>query len=239
MKKVILGVTAIALLFSFNMALAKDNPNGKPFDAIWEALGKIQLIVEEIQLIPGPQGEQGEPGPQGEKGDPGEQGLQGEKGDTGEQGLQGEPGKKGDPGEPGKSLKVLDSEDNEVGYLIDLPSDFPYVTVFNESLELGLSFSLTSGELSTESPNSYLSSVYYKTDDCSGDIYLDRHYSPYSIIVVNYSDYYKVDNLDSGTLKSYKSSVGECVSVNYSGDITRLTEIEKPIFEGPLRIVEQ
>ena len=86
-----------------------EKPEGRPFQAIWDAIKNIELIPGP----PGPQGDKGdkgdkgdtgEQGPQGEQGQKGETGPQGDKGDTGAtglQGIQGEKGEKGDQGEPG------------------------------------------------------------------------------------------------------------------------------------------
>jgi len=89
----------VTLIFLFVLgslsgpALAKDTQNqGKPFQELWNA-------IENIQLTPGPQGEQGKLGPQGEQGKLGPQGDQGKLGPQGDQGVQ---GKKGDQGEQGK-----------------------------------------------------------------------------------------------------------------------------------------
>jgi hypothetical protein len=49
MKKAILLVTLIALLLSVNFALAKEKPEGTPFDAIWDAIDKIKTKIENIQ----------------------------------------------------------------------------------------------------------------------------------------------------------------------------------------------
>lgn len=80
MKKIILGVTAIAVLFAFNMALAKDQPNGTPFTVLWGAIEGLQTQIDEIELSAGPQGEQGE---KGDTGEPGENGVDGTDGITG------------------------------------------------------------------------------------------------------------------------------------------------------------
>ena len=107
---------------------AGEKPEGKPFDAIWEAISYLQSQIDTIELMPGPpgpvgpmgpqgpegpmgsegpqglpgeQGPQGEPGPKGDTGDTGPQGPPGEQGPQGEQGLQGEPGPEGPQGPPG------------------------------------------------------------------------------------------------------------------------------------------
>lgn len=62
----------------------------------------VNEAIEQIGIIEGPQGPQGEIGPQGEQGIQGEQGPQGEMGPQGEQGMQGVQGETGPQGEPGK-----------------------------------------------------------------------------------------------------------------------------------------
>jgi len=63
-----------------------------------EKLENIERGIEEIELTPGPKGEQGEPGPQGPPGRDGEDGIDGQDGD---EGPQGPPGPQGDPGQDG------------------------------------------------------------------------------------------------------------------------------------------
>lgn len=63
--------------------------------------------VANVELTPGPKGDQGDIGPAGPKGDqgePGATGAKGDKGDPGETGPKGDPGAKGDKGEPGADL---------------------------------------------------------------------------------------------------------------------------------------
>ena len=60
-----------------------------------------EKAIEDIELTPGPQGEQGEKGDPGATGPTGPQGDKGETGETGPQGPQGEKGEKGDTGDTG------------------------------------------------------------------------------------------------------------------------------------------
>ena len=95
---------------------AGGKPEGKPFDALWEAISFLQSQIDTIELMPGPpgpagpegpqgpegpMGPHGEPGPKGDTGDTGPQGSPGEQGPHGEQGLHGEPGPEGPQGPPG------------------------------------------------------------------------------------------------------------------------------------------
>ena len=103
-KKIILvGVVSLALvLTSVGAVSAKEQPNGQPFKAIWNAIKALQKQVANIQLIPGPQGPAGPTGPQGPKGDQGLQGLTGPQGLTGLQGPKGEQGLLGQVGPQGE-----------------------------------------------------------------------------------------------------------------------------------------
>lgn len=87
MKKIILIISALALVFSLNIALAKDEPNGKLFQAIWEAINDLYEKIASIELLPGPQGQQGENGDQGLQGEPGIRGETGKDGQSGEDGI--------------------------------------------------------------------------------------------------------------------------------------------------------
>ena len=117
MKKAALLSSVIAILLVVNTALAGDNPSGTPFQAIWNAISNLQAQITNIQLIPGPQGPQGETGPQGIQGEPGLQGLQGETGPQGPQGLQ---GPNGDPGEPSWDETRIADLEARVAYLENL-----------------------------------------------------------------------------------------------------------------------
>jgi len=77
--------------------------NGQPFNEIWNAIYDLQNQVNNIQLIPGPVGPQGEVGPKGDTGDRGEQGHRGEVGPQGESGQKGDTGDIGPQGNDGLS----------------------------------------------------------------------------------------------------------------------------------------
>ena len=86
-KKLYLIILPVLLIITFlaTPTLAKeDQPNGTPFQELWNKIAEILVVLDDlqaqitnIQLIPGPQGEQG---PQGLIGLPGEQGLTGPQG---------------------------------------------------------------------------------------------------------------------------------------------------------------
>jgi len=81
------------------------------FGGVKQDVADLQSQINTIELMPGPQGEQGIPGDQGipgvqgapgERGAPGVQGVQGEQGNPGEQGVPGEQGNLGEQGLPGE-----------------------------------------------------------------------------------------------------------------------------------------
>ncbi|MFC1645530.1 hypothetical protein ACFL08_05935 [Patescibacteria group bacterium] len=105
MKKTV-SVISIASLFLFaGIVSAGNNPNGKPFESLWDAIENLNEKVDSISLLSrsdGLQGEIGPQGPQGEQGIQGEQGLEGEQGEVGPQGLRGEQGIQGEHGIQGE-----------------------------------------------------------------------------------------------------------------------------------------
>lgn len=66
MKKIVLLVSIIAVLLLVTTVLAtewQDTWNkGKPFEELWSTVAYLQMQIDNIQLIPGPPGPQGEPG---------------------------------------------------------------------------------------------------------------------------------------------------------------------------------
>jgi len=62
---------------------------------VWFSIDSLQKQINEIELVPGPQGEQGEQGIRGPRGLQGEKGVQGPQGVPGEQGPQGLQGQSG------------------------------------------------------------------------------------------------------------------------------------------------
>ncbi|MEK7583910.1 MAG: hypothetical protein AAB490_01585 [Patescibacteria group bacterium] len=73
MKKVIIAAVAIVFLVSVNAVFAKSQPNGQPFQAIWDA-------INELRAQGGATGPQGPAGPQGPTGAAGAAGIAGDDG---------------------------------------------------------------------------------------------------------------------------------------------------------------
>ena len=93
--KLLVFISAVALLFVFAKTSAStvNAEGGNPFDALWEAVQNLQEQIDNIEILPGPEGPQGEPGPSGPPGptgEPGPQGIQGIQGPTGAPGAGGD-----------------------------------------------------------------------------------------------------------------------------------------------------
>jgi len=99
-------VLAIAAAFvagtmtSTNFADAQKS-NGQPFQTLWDAIADLQTQIENIELTPGPQGEQGIQGP------PGQDGADGQDGTNGIDGEDGAPGEQGPPGEDANATQII------------------------------------------------------------------------------------------------------------------------------------
>jgi len=127
MKKYIV-LSVLALVLVSGTALAKSE-NGVPFNDLWNAIAGLQEQINNIELLPGPQGEQGEHGPMGPQGPQGEQGPIGATGLAGEQGPvgpQGDKGEHGEDGDDGSSLVLEDGNGQELGIFTSLSSGDNY-----------------------------------------------------------------------------------------------------------------
>ena len=108
MKKTLLTVAILTSTSVFAADLVEFQ-SGTPAKAseVNQNFSELENRIENVQLIPGPQGEQGikgdigSQGEQGVKGDKGDTGLQGPQGGSGISGPQGEKGDKGDAGVQG------------------------------------------------------------------------------------------------------------------------------------------
>lgn len=99
-------VVILAVVFGGNAVMAKDEPSGSPFEAIWKAIDYLQSQISQISLIPGPQGPKGDIGPSGLPGHQGIAGPMGPQGIQGETGLTGPAGPRGFKGEDGKDAQT-------------------------------------------------------------------------------------------------------------------------------------
>ncbi|MBU3925724.1 collagen-like protein, partial [Patescibacteria group bacterium] len=70
--KLYIPILVLALLVGTSVVSAKDDPNGNPFQALWDAVNYLQERMDNIELMPGPEGLAGQQGEKGDKGDSGE-----------------------------------------------------------------------------------------------------------------------------------------------------------------------
>jgi hypothetical protein len=236
-SKIALLVIALVLVFSINVAFAAKG--GDPLAVVWAAIADLQHQIDNIQLIPGPQG------PKGDKGDTGNTGL------VGSQGIQGVKGDKGDAGNAGKSLRVVDANGNEVGYLLSTPLPFGVgstMEVFNSNLGVILSYSQYSGSIDGGGiDREYL---IYQSDNCSGDSYANNLNHPYRLVVNGPREeahYFKADgytdlaeNFVYGSKRHGVTATSTCETVTGTTPFAiKVHEVPEPSEIGPLRILEQ
>lgn len=242
-------VVILAVVFGGNAVMANDQPAGSPFEALWKAVDYLQNQINQISLIPGPQGPKGDigpsglPGPQGIAGPMGPQGIQGETGSQGPRGFQ---GPQGEPGFSGYGFRVIDANGVEVGKLIgyDVTYDSGKVNlkVFNVEMQLLLSYNPYTGLLDSSSIFTNTGDVlHYESNDCTGQAYILFANNPYILCIVD-GNYYRVDNWnDIAEIKMHSlSEFGVC----HSGSWGPYTCIKAnpvsppPTYTPPLRIVE-
>jgi len=121
MKKTVTLLAVLGVFLVFNVAMAGENPNGQPFQALWQAIRNLSQRIDNIQLIPGPVGPQG---PQGERGS------------------DGSPGPKGDPGDSNWNEERIVELENRITYLETLvvispplpPAEFSAYANFQRNL---------------------------------------------------------------------------------------------------------
>lgn len=193
------------------------------------------LLTWNIQGPPGPLGPEG---PQGLSGPPGEKG---DKGDPGEPGL---------PGPAGPSLKVFDTEGEEVGYIIDMPEAPNYYNywffVWNTELEKFLRVDWKTGNVRFPEANN---ATYYESTDCSGTPLKAGYGNPVPLEIyqinnppdhngwtyVILEDFSKIRQ--NVRVRSAWGALGHCGSVDFVSSFIEFTPISiVPNFVGPLEI---
>jgi hypothetical protein len=242
MKKVTIIVSAVVFLLSVNVAFARVDVPGQPFQALWNAITSLQQQVNDIELTPGeagPQGPQGDPGPEGPAGPQGEQGEIG----PGGEGSIGPEGPMGPAGPQGSSLKVLDANNNEVALLMSWVSgdtfnmwDLETNTINNVHLDTGYTTYVDAN------PN-----AYYESTDCSGQPLKEHADSKYRIYEYgptnpyDWTNYIVKDFRYNVTINSmWASGFQECISrVETLNRVAIIEEIEPLNYIGPLSIVNQ
>jgi len=231
-KKISIAVIVTILLLSGVTAFAGQTPAGNPFQAIWNAINSLQTQLNNIRLIPGP------PGPKGDKGD------------VGTQGPQGIPGPQGPAGLP---YHVYDSNDQDLGILIDAdvyPSvDYDRQLYKTFLLEQGVFLPIESNIRSNSIAlimGSY-GGVFFEQRDCTGTAF-SRNQSSASIgthmlVKVTGPRYFKYNdsNLVQHVSNSYIPFVGQaCTNTGEeSSNGYTLEEVLLPFIEPlqwPLKI---
>lgn len=256
MKKLALSgaVAVLALAISVSAVKANTFPQVVPFTPVWQAIRELQQLVrglqtqiDDIELLPGPQGEQGIPGEQGLPGLQGEQGFAGEQGAQGEIGPQGEQGPQGEVGPAGPSLKVVDANGQFVGWLMDW-AQTSIVATFEPEPAPGRRTQryLHDASLFVDIPE--IGNLWYESDDCTGTPLIQHIKNPYESLRYNpYLDtYYIVPGYeyiyrDVRTRSTRNYSSGSCIETTDTADfVAEFLEIEAstiPQYVGPLSIV--
>lgn len=176
-----------------------------------------------------------EPGPAGPPGEPGDTGLSGPNGATGPQGDQ------GPVGPAGPSLKVVDAEGTEVGYLMGHTSTFySDLEVFDTNLEKFVRYTYHTAEVRGVMETVGLT---YASSDCSGQPILTEVNTPYMMyrfIGDNtvYAPYDTDDMMWSVTIHSIRDYTGDCIQFTSSALTgVRVYPVDLPRYTPPLRIV--
>lgn len=240
-KMVVWGIVLV-LFLGVNVVLAKDDPNGTPFRHLWQAIKNLQEQIDNIQLIPGPQGP---------KGDPGSQGPQGPIGPQGERGPMGPIGPQGEQGPAGPSLKVKQANGNIIGPLIDIikgKSIFDEYLIWDSNIQKFLKVNPLDGALSLELTNGV---TFYESTDCSGAP-IKPYVFPYQIYEFEIGsnnrygwthftvqDFFKVKK-DYETHSQWATGLQKCLAKDDLHPVAaEIVSITPPNYIGPLSIFEQ
>jgi len=240
MSKIVLWSLILTLALGANVALAKGKPGDSlqpirdAINVLQQQVASLQQQIDNIQLIPGPQGEQG---------------IQGEPGQNGTDGQPGEQGSVGPQGPAGPSLKVIDANNNEVGLLIS--RGFSGYEVWNSTLQKLLDVDKFSGILQFVNVTNGVR-MLYESYDCTGQPLLA------SSSVLGDIDYYKIYMLGlnrygwthvviSNVIRdevevhsNWEAGLGTCLTTTTVENALSITPIDPPpTFVGPLRIIEQ
>ena len=143
---------------------------------------------------------------------------------------------------PGSSLKVVDANGEEIGYLISYTGTFqdPELRVYDKDLDLFLDYKIASGEFDSRVASN---AIYYTTTDCTGTPYLP-YFSQYFFFMKYPSAAEQVvlkpDNLVKDIHFNSGSISDTCVEINEEYPVAMsLVEFTLVDYVGPLRIVEQ
>ena len=248
MKKAIIATSAIVILLAFNFASANSTAKGNPFQELWGAIDWLQEQIDNIELIPGPQGEQGAQGESGIDGQDGLSGEQGEQGEQGAQGPQGEQGVVGPQGLMGPSLKVVDVNNNYIGPVTSLNINNLVTFYSNLNIPLRYDGSLAVDVNGFSNSTGRIQDLFYSENDCLGDAYTTEDYNnPHLLILrpISYGpmQYWRADSYNDVESNVYLGSIkranGLC-SGNYDTVVPiamKIHQISGPVFNGPLEVI--
>ena len=152
-------------------------------------------------------------------------------------------GPQGERGPEGASLKVLDSNNNTIGILLNLDASGNAATIFTNS-KLMVPLNIVNGNFYDGSYTTY--ELFYKQDNCQGDPYINEAINPYSVVVRNNRiDHYRSTSYDDIENDSYFMCIKRWNNIcdcNYNNTLpfsTKIIPIPEPSFNGPLSIVNQ
>ena len=219
MRKSVLLVTALALVLSINITIAAKG--GDPLAAVWAAIADLQQQIDNIHLIPGPQGEPG---------------LNGQPGEQGPMGLQ---------GSAGPSLKIVDANGDVVGHLIDRAStgiSDDGAVVFDTNINKLIRYDYYTGQ----HYSTYVQNLSFTSTDCTGTPLFPNINNPYVIIghqgtglMYSPNDYSDIIPT-SVTIRSELNDDLLCQPVNTGfSRAAKIYPVDMPSYVGPLSIVIQ
>ena len=219
MKKYLMFL-AFLLIFGTSISYAQNNED--PFTALWRAIEKLEKRLDNIQLIPGPTGPQGETGP------PGPQGAMGPK------------------------LIVKDANHNIIGFVLDkFESKYRYdsdlISIWDNNIRSFVNVNLVTSDIEYSEQQSYLIGFQYESLDCSGQP-LARYAYPYQIYISvngNYENwrYFRVASLDrvrNNVIVRSAWGTGSQVCYSHEEVLDSVGEVEEtipPVYLGPIEIV--
>ncbi|NQU77231.1 hypothetical protein HQ544_00885 [Candidatus Falkowbacteria bacterium] len=162
-------------------------------------------------------------------------------------------GPQGPPGPAGPSLKVVDAEGTEVGYLLEGragASGFGYshVRVFSPDFNLILTLYLHNGTISLDSLATQYPAdeLYYENPQCLGEPHVIHMTNPYFLGIRGPHDnrhWYRADGYEDVrenvhfTGQQYNDGTCRVIDQTYEYS-AKVYEIPEPSFVGPLRIIE-
>ena len=187
----------------------------------------------------GPVGQQGSMGPEGSVGLQGSVGPQGSQGLTGQQGFT---GPQGLIGPRGPSLKVVDNNGFEVGYVT--LAVIGTLHIFDPNINKIIRYNYYTAKANVGETNI----LYYISTDCSGTPMVGGGDNPSPYVVLRFNGDNKIyspndySDISSTPVAVNSSLENDLLCRNMSGQLqfpTKLYQIGLPTFTGPLRVIIQ